>query len=227
MADVTVLDRPVMTAREACPTTRHPTQHTAALARGRSPPRNLVQPGASRGADRLGGHHLGRTRRGAVPARLPSEKRVDAATAPAIGALRREFGVPYPLAHFKPFVDSRRRFLLQVQEEAQLPTQLTLVYEHRSGQLVLDPRITDFLDRVDFSPEGELEALRLYPAGRNSPVVIQPTIASAAAAVHGVRTENLVELADSGVPVADIADDFGLPVADVKAALAYEWSKAA
>lgn len=142
---------------------------------------------------------------------------------PFVASLRREFGVPYPLAHFKPFVDNRRRFLLEVQEELALPPALRMVYQVSDNQLVLDHRVVDFLDRVDFSQVGDQEAQRIHPLGRKSPVVIDPLLSSGAATVQGIRTEVLAELADAQVPVEDIADDFNLPVSVVKAALAFEW----
>ncbi|GGK72025.1 hypothetical protein Sme01_08600 [Sphaerisporangium melleum] len=142
---------------------------------------------------------------------------------PLIGDLRREFGVPYPLAHFKPFVDSRRRFLLEIQEELDIPAGLRMVYQVSDDQFVLDHRVIDFLDRVDFSESGDQEAQRIHPLGRHSPVVIDPMLSSGAATVEGVRTEVLAELVDAQVPVEEIAEEFGLPVSSVKAALVYEW----
>jgi uncharacterized protein (DUF433 family) len=56
---------------------------------------------------------------------------------------------------------------------------------------------------------------------------MDPRVASAAPSVRGIRTENLVELADAGVPVEVIAEDFGLPPQVVREAVAYEWSHAA
>lgn len=145
---------------------------------------------------------------------------------PFIARLREEFGVPYPLAHFKPFVGAGRRLLLQVQESVSLPEPFTVVYEVKTGQLILDPRVTEFLDRVEFADHGGREAERIYPAGRRSPVVMDPRIASAAPTVRGTRTEILAELADADTPIEVIADDFSLPVEVVRAAVAYEWSSA-
>lgn len=144
---------------------------------------------------------------------------------PFIATLRREFGAPYPLAHFKPFVNENRRLLLEAQESAGLPDALRVVYEVSSGQMILDSRVVEFLERVDFSDTYEAE--RMYPAGRQSPVVMDPRKSSGAAVVRGIRTEVLAELADADVPVDEIAEDFNLPVGVVKAALAYEWSAAA
>lgn len=106
---------------------------------------------------------------------------------------------------------------------------MQMVYEYRSGQLVLDPRVLDFLDRVDFDEgvEEERVVCRLYPHGKQSPVVIDPKLSSGSATVRGIRTEVLVEQANAQTPVEEIAADFGLPEEDVKAAIAYEWSSAA
>ena len=142
---------------------------------------------------------------------------------PFITDMRQQFGVPYPLAHFKPFA-SGRRLLLEVQQGLNLPENLQAVYEVSSGQLILDPKVVGFLDRVDFADSGRQEAIRIRPAGKESPVVIDPLIASGASTVRGTRTEILAEQASAGTPVDEIADDFGMPVELVKAALAYEWS---
>lgn len=146
---------------------------------------------------------------------------------PVITALRREFGVPDPLAHFKPFVGSGRRLLLTVQEDAHVPEALRMVYEATSGQLILDRRVEEFLERVDFAESGDREAVRFFPAGRQSPVVMDPRVSSGTATVRGIRTEVLAEQADSGAAVEEIAEDFGLHAGVVKAAIAYEWASAA
>jgi uncharacterized protein (DUF433 family) len=144
-----------------------------------------------------------------------------------ITGLRREFGLDYPLAHCKPFVGPGRRLLLELQEDAELPASMRMVYEATTGQLILDSRVDEFLARVTFDDEGERQVQRMHPAGRNSPVVMDPRVGSAASTVRGIRTEVLSELADSDVSVEEIAADFHLPVAVVKAALSYEWSRSA
>lgn len=97
----------------------------------------------------------------------------------------------------------------------------------KTGQIILDPRAAEFLGRVEFADTGDQSAERMYPAGRESPVVVDPRIASASPAVRGIRTEVLAELAGADVPVEDIAVDFGLPLTVVKAAVAYERTTAA
>jgi hypothetical protein len=93
---------------------------------------------------------------------------------PFIARLREEFGVPYPLAHFRPFIGEGRRLLLEIQESVGLPEEFSAVYEVKTGQLILDPRATEFVERVEFAETGQREAERIYPAGRESPVVMDP-----------------------------------------------------
>lgn len=147
---------------------------------------------------------------------------------PFIEALRREFAVPYPLAHFRPFIDSTRRLVLQLQEEADVPDELWLVFEGTDGQLRLNPAITqDFLARVEFDETGDSAgaALRIYPQGRSSAVVIDPRVSSAAATVAGVRTAVLAERAEAfGETPEELAEEFGLTVPKVKAAIAFEYA---
>lgn len=144
-----------------------------------------------------------------------------------VDALRREFAVLYPLAHFQPFVSDQRRLVLELQSAAQLPLDFWVVVEAATGQLLLSSVTEQFLDRVEFSAEGNRAAVRLFPAGKESPVVIDPHRAFGAPNVLGVRTEALAELVDAGEPPEEVADKFGLQVATVKAAVAYEWMLAA
>lgn len=141
-----------------------------------------------------------------------------------IDRLRGDFGVPYPLAHARPFIGEGRRLMLTAQEEAGVAA---LVFELEGGQVVLDGRLEDFVERIDFAPEGERWAERIHPEGKRSPVVIDPELSSGAPTIAGIRTEALAELVDAGEPVEDVAEDFGLTVEDVKAATAYEWRAAA
>jgi uncharacterized protein (DUF433 family) len=140
---------------------------------------------------------------------------------PFIADMRQRFGLPYPLAHLKPFTGGRR-LLLEAQGERHLPHALRMVYEVSTGQLILDPRVTGFLERVEFSGEEDQAAERIRPAGKDSPVVIDPRIASGASTVRGTRTEILAEQAHAGTSVDEIAEDFRMPVHMVKSALSYE-----
>lgn len=149
---------------------------------------------------------------------LPSLRRL-------IDYLRDKFGVQYPLAHYKPFVGAGRKLLLEAQQVAELPAAFWLVVGAEGHEVLLTPPSESFLERVEFAPSGDKWAERLYPAGKGSPVVMDPDYSSGAPTVEGIRTEALVELVDAGEPIEDVADTFGLHLAALKAALSYEWSR--
>lgn len=146
---------------------------------------------------------------------------------PVIARLREEFDVLYPLATCQPFVGPGLELTLRTQQAENLPDDLAIVYEIGSGQLVLTPVASQFIERVHFAEEDPRWALRILPQGKDSPVVIDPEYSFGAPTVRGIRTEALAELVDAGEPVEEVADDFSLSVADVKAAVTFEWRLAA
>jgi uncharacterized protein (DUF433 family) len=145
---------------------------------------------------------------------------------PFLQAMRDEFGVPYPLAHFRPYLDRNRDLIVDLQERSNLPDPLLLVVSgRRPGHYLLNQAVQlAFLDRVDFSRQDEAgEALRIRPEGKGSPVVLDPEFSSGVATVRGIRTQVLVGLVDAGQHVDDVAAEFDVAPDDVRAACAYEW----
>jgi hypothetical protein len=141
---------------------------------------------------------------------------------PFIAECRERFGLRYPLAHLRPFTDGRQ-LLLEAQTEAGLTGELRVIYELASGQLELHWRTVTFLERVDRGGEATADiALALMPDGPDSPVRLEPGVASGASTVGGVRTEILREQYEVGEDTRDIAEMFGLDVHDVLAALRHE-----
>lgn len=144
---------------------------------------------------------------------------------PFITTLREQFGVPYPLAHFKPFVAGNRELVFQLQQQADVPDELWLVLRGSSGQYRLNPLLVgDYVSLVDFADQGAQEAERILPLGKQRAVVIDPRVTSGTATVRGVRTAVLAERERAGTPVDELADEFGLPEVDVRDGLAYERS---
>ncbi|MDP4015334.1 MAG: hypothetical protein Q8P38_12065 [Candidatus Nanopelagicales bacterium] len=142
---------------------------------------------------------------------------------PFISGLRSALGIPYPLAHFRPWVSENRQLLLDSQETTDLPDSLWAVFRGKHGQLVINPLIeVEFLERVEFAHEPSGEALALWPMGMKHPVTLDPRISSAAATVKGVRTGILTERIEALESFEDVADEFGLSVAEVKAAVSFE-----
>lgn len=139
---------------------------------------------------------------------------------PIIERMREEFGVPYPLAHFKPLVDSRsRELVLELQRQTHLDEELTLI-RLRSGQLQWAPPVASFLERVFFDDQGVIWQIR--PLGKRSPVVIDPEVSFGIPQVRGVRTETILEAYAIKGDVQQVAGDWHLTVEEVQAALQWE-----
>jgi uncharacterized protein (DUF433 family) len=139
---------------------------------------------------------------------------------PIIDELRREFHTPYPLATARPYVLGKE-LVLELQERADLPAAIAIVV--RSGQqLLLTDEATRFVSKVEFGEIGLGEAQRLLPAGKASPVVIDPLVRFGRPTVAGVATERLWELFDAGESVVEIADGYELQPELVRSAVAYE-----
>jgi hypothetical protein len=137
---------------------------------------------------------------------------------PVVQMLRDRLGVPYPLAHAKPYV-ANRDLVLDVQQQAGLTGELAMVVL-RNGQLILAPGAEAFLQKVDFEPGGA--AVRLYPDNKSSPVVVDPLHDLGEPTVFGVRTASLYSRFVAGESIAAIAGRHGMPEDDVEAAIRYE-----
>lgn len=139
---------------------------------------------------------------------------------PVIDELRREFRTPYPLATAKPYIFDKE-LVLEVQEKNDLPMAIAIVI--RSGQqIMLADDANRFLRKVEFDPQDDGAVRRLRPAGKASPVVIDPLVRFGRPVVDGVATERLWELFDAGESVDEIAEGYELAPELVRAAVSYE-----
>ncbi|HEV3095076.1 MAG TPA: DUF433 domain-containing protein [Solirubrobacteraceae bacterium] len=144
---------------------------------------------------------------------------------PFIEGMRASLGVPYPLAHCRPMVDpTKRKLIYDLQLETKLPREMYLV-EFEGGQTALAPPMLQFLERVELD-DGDVP-IRYWPEGRDSPVVIDPTVAFGVPQIKGIRTELVAESVAAGESEATVARSWGLTPADVKAAIDWEHRKAA
>ncbi len=137
-----------------------------------------------------------------------------------IDELRKDYGVPYPLAHRQPFV-SGHRLVLQAQETAGLDADFCLV-AYAGGQLILTPPSQSFVERVTW--DGDIAAAWRPHDDPRSPVVMAPDVRFGRPAIKGISTEVLREHEEAGEDVHEIAAAFGLAADDVRWALAYEVS---
>lgn len=96
-----------------------------------------------------------------------------------------------------------------------------------AGQIVMWPTLRQYLHQLAFDVD-EL-ASRWYPAGRASPVVVDPRISLGAPVVEGTRIETaaIAELYQGEESIDDLAWLYELEPAQIKAAVEYERSLAA
>lgn len=237
MAHVSLLERPVMTAHEAARQLRMPAVSLLRWLEGHTGTAThydaVLREQPTGSLDMTWGEFVEarylrayRTQKGVPLQRLR----------PFIAQLRQEFGVPYPLAHFRPFVDPNRGLLVRLAEQVNLPPELWPLQELRNGQLVITSAVGEYLSRVEFADDPAAVSeqsdenrvvVRIRPRGKRSPLVMDPLVASGAATIRGTRTEALAERAAAGEGADEIAAEFDLTVAEVQAALSWEWDKSA
>ena len=144
---------------------------------------------------------------------------------PLIDQLRAESGTVYPLAKFRPWVDTAaREAVLRSQSEAQAEDFLIRRVGPRdhpgAWQTQWTEPVREFIEKVEFDAEGTV--LRMYPLGKRRLVAIDPQVQFGIPQVHGIRTE---VLAESYAEVGDeqqVATEWGIPVDNVRAALQWE-----
>jgi len=111
-----------------------------------------------------------------------------------IEALRDELQLPHPLATQRPFIAAEHRLVLELEERVELAGEFRpVVVDPTDGQLVLSYLAEAFLDKVEFGDGGDMPALRWFPAGKQSPVVVDPEMSGGAPTLRGIRTEALAE----------------------------------
>jgi uncharacterized protein (DUF433 family) len=135
-----------------------------------------------------------------------------------IELLRKEFGVPYPLAHETPLV-SGQSLVVKAQDEAKLDSDFWLVAPV-SGQFLLTPPSAEFVRRVTWADD---IAVGWRPhADPSSPVRIDPNVRFGRPAVAGISTEAIWEQAEADATVSELAEIFDLEPRLIRWALAYE-----
>lgn len=135
-----------------------------------------------------------------------------------IDLLRERTGVPFPLAHHRPFV-ADRELVLEAQDDADLEAEFCLVAVVR-GQLMLTPAAQGFVERVEWRDD-IAAAWRPHDDPR-SPVRVAPDMRFGRPAVAGISTEVIWEHAEAGEDTQELAEAYNLSQADVRWALAYE-----
>lgn len=138
-----------------------------------------------------------------------------------IERLRDRLGVPYPLAHFKPFVGPGQRLLLEVQEAAELPGEFWLV-AIADGQPTLTAPSETYVERVEWAED---LAVGWRPAADpRSPVRMRPDERFGLPSIGGIKTEVIWEHLEADESFDEVAAQFGLTTDEVRWAHACETS---
>lgn len=133
--------------------------------------------------------------------------------------LSKQLEAEFPFAAYKFKTDGKDLWMDYAQFEAKAGDD-TLLAASQGGQLAW----TDIIGRLqefDYENDAGL-AIRWHVAGRKESVVIDPRVQFGAPSVEGVATWVFSGRWEAGETIDEIADDFGVSKADVKAALVFE-----
>ena len=136
-----------------------------------------------------------------------------------VALLRTSVGVPYPLAHARPWIGPDRMLVVRAQIDSGLPGELQLIVA-TSGQMHVLQAAGDFLDRVTWD-EG-LAATYRPGADNGSSVRCDPLLRFGEPQVKGISTSVIFAHHLSGETEREIAGAFSLAPADVRDAITYE-----
>ena len=139
-----------------------------------------------------------------------------------IDRLREEEGHQHPLARRRPWVGEGSHLLLEIQERSQLPGELWLIAP-ANNQLVLTDPAASFLRKVEWE-DGWPIAWRPHQ-DEASPVRCLPVRRFGRPSIEGISTEAIVEHLEGGEDEKEVAEQFGLELAEVQWAQAYELSR--
>ncbi len=129
-----------------------------------------------------------------------------------VAVLQREIGVDHALASRRLYTDGA--VILFDYAESEHDDELTVVV---TQQRVFSPIVEEYLRRIEHGPDGW--AIRVASPVTARPIVLvdprrafgQPIF------VHGAApVESIVGRVKAGDPIAEVADDFGVPEADVR-----------
>ena len=131
--------------------------------------------------------------------------------------LSKHLEAEHPFAEYRFKTDGKELWMDYAQLHAK--TDKTLLAASMGGQLAW----TDIIGRLqEFEYDNEGLAIKWRVAGEDKQIVIDPRVQFGAPAIEGVATWVFKGRWESGEPIDEIADDFGVPNSAVFEALAFE-----
>lgn len=141
---------------------------------------------------------------------------------PALERLQAEIGLEHALASEKLYTDGAEVLYDFAQHQGDTPEghdarQLVVV---RNNQRVFNDIVKDYLQRVEFAPDGYVQVVRL-PHYSEAEVLADPrrSFGQPIFARGGARVEDVVGLFRAGESLSTVAKEFGVPINHVEDAL--------
>ena len=130
-------------------------------------------------------------------------------------------GSEYPFAELDFRTDGAHLFATIAEHEDESSAEQRLIVADVGGQVAWGAAIQERLDQFDYE---QGLALRWYPRGRNSGILIDPRIAFGAPIIGdtGVPTWVIRDRYEAGEDLAEIEEDFGVPRVLLREALTFE-----
>lgn len=141
---------------------------------------------------------------------------------PALRALQHEIGIDHALASKRLYSDGAELLYDFATEhadsEAASPAKDLVVL--RSGQRVFIDVVSEYLQRIEYGPDGYAHLLHL-PGYARRQVIADPTRSFGQPVfVHGAaRVSDVLDRFQAGESLEDLTEEFGVPIADLEDAL--------
>jgi uncharacterized protein (DUF433 family) len=140
---------------------------------------------------------------------------------PALDALSKEIGVTHALASKCLYTDGAE-VLFDFAEHGSHDEKLNRAVKDlvviRSGQRVFTEVVADYLTRISYDPNDKFATMIRLPEYERAEVLVDPdrSFGQPIFASGGVRVSDVMDRFWSGEDLAEVADDFGVPIADME-----------
>lgn len=124
----------------------------------------------------------------------------------------------YPFADYE-FKTDGQGILLELDQVEPIGGKDKIIICDQDGQLAWKQIIKRRFETFDYQDD---LVVRWHPAGRNSPILMDPRIGFGAPTVHGTPTWAIKGRYEAGETIDDIASDFEIEEPDVRIALEFE-----
>lgn len=141
---------------------------------------------------------------------------------PALLALQDSIGIEHALANRRLYSDGAEVLYDFARTNADSPaaTSARDLVVIRSGQRVFADVIADYLQRIEYAPDGYAQVLHL-PGYRRRQVVVDPrrSFGQPIFTSGGAKVEDVLDRFQAGESLPDVAEDFGVPLDELEDAV--------